>query len=328
MGKRDNEQLGAYLIDRMRGEQCTPLPHHPEAAEMASTADAAASGYARLDATGDEEGSKYALMRHIERDAAAREDRRLGRHWLGSFATATVCTVVFAGLVLGAYIFGFQQGTVTAARPSDHELVPVNVTSGKAPGNVEVPPYPGADENPVLVNGLPPHDYGDLGTALEARFADIRATAIRNGADDADANSQTDYLRSAAEDLLSAHALYDRDKRIGGLSVVVERLARMDRKYPRNELTVLGVMWAADIAREEMGDLSRAEVLYADAGRLCDSILKSREGSAIDQAYLRAVRNEASCNYSIVKDLRERGAALFAFPSAGEEGTPSGSPSQ
>ena len=93
MGKRDTEEVGAYLLKRMRGEAEERLPQHREAAELACAADAVSLGYERLAAEGDEQGSKYALMRKIERDMAVREDREMRRSWVFSFAAATACTV-------------------------------------------------------------------------------------------------------------------------------------------------------------------------------------------------------------------------------------------
>ena len=325
MGKRDNEKLGEYLLDRVRGEQTTRLPSHPEAAELAAAADAAAHGYEQLDIVGDELGSKYALLRHIDRDMAIREDRR--RSWVRSFVAATACAVVFAGVVLAAYIFGVQQGAQIAGRISEPTLVPVNV-SPVGPTNVDVKPYPSQDTTPVAGPEPLPQHYGDLEASIEARITSSRAMAIRNGTPEADANAQTDHLRTAKDLLMGAHAFYDLNQRIGALGLVVDHLAKMESKFPKNELTVFGLGWGAGIARNEMARLDRAEELYADLGRVCDGIVKSREGSGLDQSYISMVRDDASLNYGIVKDLRQRGAGVFTFQSADERGMPPGSPSQ
>jgi len=275
MGKRDDEQLGAYLVDRIRGEQTTRPPRHPEAEELAQVADMTARGYEDLDAEGDPQGSKYALMRYIERHRAILEEQGLRRSWVGALAFAVAGAVVLAAVVLGAYVFGVQQGTQMAARPTEPTtMVPVNIPVQNGPPNVEVHPYPGGEPQPVAVPEAPAAQPQNLGEALEAKIDNYRAMAIKNGTGEREANLQTDYLRVAVDLLMDAHAIYDRDKRIGGLGVVVEHLARMQVKFPKNELTVLGLKWGADIAQTEMGDLSRAEVLYSDTCRMCDNILR------------------------------------------------------
>jgi hypothetical protein len=319
MGKRDNEQLGAFLVDRMRGEQSTPPPRHPEATGVAAVADAAARGYQRMDAEGDPEGSRYALMRHIERDVAFREERRLQRGWLFSFATATVCTVIFAGLVLGAYIFGVHQGT-QSARSGDSLTPATNVSPGGGNGSVVEQPYPLDDgTKPVRVADALPGDLGNWDEQFKSRVSALREAAVRNGSDASNVNNQTRFLYDTQDQMGNAYAMFDPAEKTGAMKNIVEHLASMDEKFPENELTCWGIFWAAEIASREYSDLGRAQELYGEVVQMCDRLAAERGGSGPAQSALLAMRDSASFNYAWARENRG-GTSLFARPSAGETG--------
>jgi hypothetical protein len=323
MGKRDQEQLGAYLIDRLRGQEHVRPPEHRDAPGLAATADAAALNYEQLDGEGDQQGSKYTLMRFIERDVALWEERQMRRGWVFSFAAAAVCTIIFSGLVLGAYILGTQQGVRTAAGRAPSTL-PANVVAG---GRVAGPTLDTGEEtglgtHPVPVEEALPRSFEDWSKSQIVLIADLRATALRNGADPAEVNDQTSYLADARSQLTKATAMSDPSERKGAVKLVVENLAAMEGKFPAaNELTVWGLSWAAQIARSETGDPARAQELYGEVGRMCEKLLTQREGSPNDQSYLRIARDNASFNYGMIKELGGRDAAL-ARPSPGEGGGP------
>ena len=326
MGERDNQKLGGYLADRVRGEQSTRLPHHDEAAELARTADAVSEAYGRITGEGDELGSRYALMRHIEHDVALREARGGRFSWVWGLALAGATAVVFALIVLGAYVYGTQQGfKIAAANQANSVAIRQPDVRDTIPA---VPPMPTQDKNkPPQGPSVTP--VTSLDTSYKALISQAREISIKNGTKEEVANEQAQKMLDVIDRLNVARSEHNFDRRGGHLEEIVSDLRAVgdDSSTPDNALKLRSLLWAADVARMEAGNYTLARSVYSSADGLISRMLSDRASTGQETLYLQVAQTEVRCGVGYSDFLQNNDYRIMAVHTPSENGSPVGGPS-